>query len=106
MLSPSTFGVRDRKLTDGKTPCPSLDCALRGVVLPVRQARRSSLHGLPESSVTVFPEVQVLEVSIPFSTSAMSALKIPEQQVLLEVPEDLTYTFHHRVLFVRVRGAL
>ena len=36
----------------------------------------------------------------------MSALNISERQVLLEFPEDPTFTYHHRVLFVRVRDAL
>ena len=36
----------------------------------------------------------------------MAALSISERQTLLEFPENLNYTFHHRVLFVRVRDAL
>ena len=36
----------------------------------------------------------------------MSALVVPERQVLLEFPDDPTYSLHHRVLFVRVQDAL
>ena len=36
----------------------------------------------------------------------MSALDIPERQILLQFPDDPNFTVHHRVLFVRVRDAL
>ena len=36
----------------------------------------------------------------------MSALNIPERQILLQFPGDPTFTLHHRVLFVRIRDAL
>ena len=36
----------------------------------------------------------------------MSALNILERQILLQFPDDPTFTLHHRVLFVRIRDAL
>ena len=40
------------------------------------------------------------------SSSTMSALNIPERQILCQFPDDPTFTLHHRVLFVRIRDAL
>ena len=40
------------------------------------------------------------------SSSTMSALNIPERQILLQFPDDPTFTLHYRVLFVRIGNVL